>query len=141
MVDNSDALAWLRALTDQELRDVVRDVTADRPGLAALHAAAVGNVPPPVQIPAVPAAPVIAPTVQAPAPDYTDAGVPTLDRVRDKIDQRFGTSLGRRELDKDTPAGQSLQEKWDAREKAGRERLEEIRRSVHGTDDKPKGTE
>ena len=34
---------------------------------------------------------------------YTDAGVPTLDGVRDKIETRYGTALGATELAEETP--------------------------------------
>ena len=33
-----------------------------------------------------------------PAPDYSEAGVPSLDYVRDKIENRFGTAVGGAEL-------------------------------------------
>ena len=65
------------------------------------------------------------------SPDYTDAGVPTFTHVRDKIEERIGRAIGSEELAHETPAGRSVQEQWDAREKAAKERLEQIRKSLH----------
>ncbi|MEC3958718.1 hypothetical protein VMT65_37170 [Nocardia sp. CDC153] len=65
---------------------------------------------------------------------YTNSGVPTFESVRDKVEQRYGTSQGMGELDRQTPVGRSVEEQWDARAKAARERLEQIRKSVHGND-------
>ncbi|WP_067697546.1 PspA/IM30 family protein [Nocardia jejuensis] len=65
---------------------------------------------------------------------YTTSGVPTFESVRDKVEQRSGTAQGMDELDRQTPAGRSVDEQWDARAKAARERLEQIRKSVHGND-------
>ncbi len=65
---------------------------------------------------------------------YANNGVPTFESVRDKVEQRYGTAQGMSELDSQTPVGRSVEEQWDAREKAARERLEQIRKSVHGND-------
>ncbi|MFF0612596.1 PspA/IM30 family protein [Nocardia tengchongensis] len=65
---------------------------------------------------------------------YTAAGVPTFESVRDKVEQRYGTSQGMGELDRQTPVGRSVEEQWDARAKAARERLDRIRKSMHGND-------
>ncbi|WP_459960789.1 PspA/IM30 family protein [Nocardia sp. IFM 10818] len=65
---------------------------------------------------------------------YSESGVPTFESVRDKVEQRYGTARGMGELDRQTPVGRSVEEQWDAREKAARERLEKIRKSVHGND-------
>ncbi|MFE3025698.1 PspA/IM30 family protein [Nocardia tengchongensis] len=65
---------------------------------------------------------------------YTSAGVPTFESVRDKVEQRYGTSQGMGELDRQTPVGRSVEEQWDARAKAARERLDRIRKSMHGND-------
>ncbi|NKW49817.1 hypothetical protein GS979_26210 [Rhodococcus hoagii] len=64
--------------------------------------------------------------------DYTDAGVPTFDRVRDRIEERFGTAIGSEELERESRTGRDVDEQWQAREKAGRDRLDEIRRSMEG---------
>lgn len=66
---------------------------------------------------------------------FTDGGVPTWDSVRDTIDNRTTTASGREELDRSTPAGRTVNEQWDAREAAGRRKLDEIRRSMK--DDNP----
>ena len=66
------------------------------------------------------------------ASDYTEAGVPTFDYVRDRIEGRFATSVGMNELSGDTPQAASLDEQFAAREQAGKDRLEEIRRSMRG---------
>jgi phage shock protein A len=73
---------------------------------------------------------------EAPAPqistDYTNAGVPNFDYVRDRIENRVATSIGSNELAGATPEGASLDEQFAEREKAGRDRLEQIRRSMRG---------
>ncbi len=66
---------------------------------------------------------------------FTDGGVPTWDSVRDKVDNRTTTALGREELDRSTQAGRTVDEQWNAREAAGRSKLDEIRRSMK--DDNP----
>ncbi|WP_084535456.1 PspA/IM30 family protein [Nocardia yamanashiensis] len=68
------------------------------------------------------------------AAGYANNGVPTFESVRDKVEQRYGTAQGMSELDSQTPVGRSVEEQWDAREKAARERLEQIRKSVHRND-------
>lgn len=60
--------------------------------------------------------------------DYTGAGVPTFDYVRDQIEGRFATSVGASELAGD--ASKSVDEQFAERDKAGRDKLEEIRRSM-----------
>ncbi|WP_378739712.1 hypothetical protein [Nocardia brasiliensis] len=71
--------------------------------------------------------------------EYSPSGVPTWGSVRDKVEQRFGTAQGMSELDQQTPAGRSADEQWDAREKAARERLDQIRKSLHGNDTETSG--
>lgn len=68
----------------------------------------------------------------APAPqgDYTEGGVPNFDYVRDQIENRYATSAGASELAGETPEGRSVEEQHAAREQAGRDRLEEIRRAM-----------
>jgi hypothetical protein len=71
------------------------------------------------------------PTVpEAPAMDYTDSGVPTFDYVRDQIESRIATSVGAAELAGDTAPAKSVEDEFAAREQAGRDRLEEIRRAM-----------
>lgn len=95
--------------------------------------------------------PVLTPTVYGnpeaygslPAPDYSDAGVPSLDYVRDKIEGRLGTSIGSAELAaaaadreaiaKATAEGReyvSADQQRQAREQAAKDKLDEIRRSL-----------
>jgi phage shock protein A len=62
-------------------------------------------------------------------PDYTEDGVPTFDFVRDKIEHRHLTSEAATELAGDP---QGAQDQFEQREQAGRDRLEEIRRSLRG---------
>lgn len=78
-----------------------------------------------VDTPAVPA-PVV------PEFDYTDAGVPTFDYVRDRIESRFSTSGAATELTGDAARVESVDEQLAERERAGRDKLEEIRRSMRG---------
>ncbi|MGW0251231.1 hypothetical protein ACWDYH_31845 [Nocardia goodfellowii] len=84
-------------------------------------------------VPAVPVHPAGIPAPPATS-GYSSGGVPTFESVRDKVEQRFGTAQGMGELDRQTPAGRSADEQWEAREKAARERLDQIRKSVHGND-------
>jgi phage shock protein A len=65
---------------------------------------------------------------------YTDAGVPTLDGVRDKIETRYGTALGATELAEETPEVRNAADQYEARQKAAAEKLEEIRASMHKPD-------
>lgn len=70
--------------------------------------------------------------VAAPAPtgDYDEAGVPTFEHVRDKIEGRYATAIGATELAEETAAGRSIAQQQADRDAAARERLEQIRRSV-----------
>ena len=68
----------------------------------------------------------------APPADYNQAGVPSLDFVRDKIEGRYGRSLGSTELAQETPEARSFQEQAAKREEAARDKLAEIRRSLRG---------
>ncbi|MPZ84367.1 MAG: hypothetical protein GEV28_29825 [Actinophytocola sp.] len=65
-----------------------------------------------------------------PAGDYTDAGVPSFDYVRDRIEGRYATSLGAGELPEEAATTNSLDEQMAKREQAGRDKLEEIRRAM-----------
>ncbi len=64
-------------------------------------------------------------------PNYTQSGVPTFDSVREKIETRIGTALGASELAAATPEGHSVEEQYEARQKAAAEKLEEIRASMN----------
>jgi phage shock protein A len=81
--------------------------------------------------------PIDAEIVPDPAPrvstDYTDAGVPTLDHVRDKIEGRYATALGMGELVGETEQARSLAEQEEKRKKAAEEKLAEIRRSLRSS--------
>jgi phage shock protein A len=61
---------------------------------------------------------------------YTPSGVPTFDSVREKIETRYGTAIGSSELAAETPEGRTVEEQYDARQRAAAERLEEIRKSM-----------
>lgn len=168
MSETSEILGHLAALPDAELVSVLRAAVAGRPGLGAVAAALaqleaghaetgapvtldtgvldadvvsvaseqVGGAMP------VPPVPHGLPGTAAPTATggYSTSGVPTFDAVRDKVEQRFGTAQGMGELDRQTPAGRSADEQWEAREKAARERLDQIRKSMQrndsGADDK-----
>jgi len=65
---------------------------------------------------------------------YSDSGVPTFESVQEKIETRFGTALGSAELAAETPEGRTVDEQYDARQKAAAERLAEIRESMHRSD-------
>ncbi|WP_293310720.1 hypothetical protein [Mycolicibacterium sp.] len=77
------------------------------------------------------------PAAPVPVPDtgYTDAGVPTLEGVRDKIESRYGTALGATELAEETPEARTAAERYEAQKKAAAEKLEQIRASMN----EPKG--
>ena len=66
---------------------------------------------------------------------YTASGVPTFESVREKIETRYGTAIGATELDADTPEGRTVEEQYDARQRAAAERLAQIRDSMR----KPEG--
>ena len=71
-------------------------------------------------------------TPAVPEPDYTETGVPTFDYVRDRIENRFTTSVGATEVaglggEQDVA---SLDKKLAARDQAARDKLAEIRRSM-----------
>ncbi|MCF6390269.1 hypothetical protein L2K20_25125 [Mycobacterium sp. MBM] len=63
-------------------------------------------------------------------PDYSESGVPTLDYVREKVENRWGNAIGAAELAEDTPEGRSVAEQYDARQRAAAERLAQIRESM-----------
>jgi phage shock protein A len=65
-----------------------------------------------------------------PPGDYTDAGVPTFDYVRDRIENKVNTGIGASELADATPEGKAVEDQFEARQKAGLDKLEEIRRSM-----------
>ncbi len=162
MTDPVDDLAeLLAALPDEDLLAVVLAATAGRPGLAQLHLVAAelsaesGHMAwdPDVSSPTDPVAPPSAPGVPTsydqrgsapviPGPPtsvsdiggYSESGAPTFESVRDKVERRFGNAQGMGELDRQTRAGRSVQEQWQARSKSARERLDEIRKSLHRND-------
>jgi len=82
--------------------------------------------------PATEPAPSPLPPVPTPNLDtgYTDAGVPTLDGVREKIETRYGNALGATELAEATPEARTAAEQYEAQQKAAAEKLEEIRASM-----------
>jgi phage shock protein A len=61
--------------------------------------------------------------------------VPTFESVREKIETRYGTSLGAAELDAQTPEGRTVEEQYQARQQAAAERLAQIRESMNRDDD------
>lgn len=65
---------------------------------------------------------------------YTPSGVPTFESVREKIETRFGTAIGAAELDAETPEGRSVEQQYEARQRAAAERLAQIRESMKHPD-------
>jgi phage shock protein A len=72
------------------------------------------------------------PLPQAPPGDYDEAGVPSFDYVRDRVENRIATSIGSQELSGATPEGKAVEDQFEAREQAGRDKLAEIRRQLRG---------
>lgn len=66
---------------------------------------------------------------------YTAAGVPTLDGVREKIETRYGTALGATELAEETTEGRAAAQRFEARQHAAADKLEEIRSSMRSQDE------
>ncbi|MGW4480562.1 hypothetical protein [Rhodococcus triatomae] len=148
MTDTQAIVDAMGALSDDELRAVVAAATTGRPDLTALRAAAlqIGIVPGPAPAVPGPAVPppaeildahvvdepgvVAAPGVSESVTGWTDAGVPTFDAVRERIETRAGTADGASELDAASATGRSVEEQFAAREKAAQERLAEIRKSL-----------
>ncbi|WP_280377361.1 hypothetical protein [Nocardia wallacei] len=158
MSETSEMAALLAALPDAELLAVVLAASAGRPGLEPLRLVAAelvargghmdaefdvtsdttlpdvpsvsetsGQVMPSAEVP-------LPPTGSSEAGGYSGSGVPTFESVRDKVEQRFGTAQGMSDLTSQTPAGRSVEEQWEARDKAARERLDRIRKSVRRND-------
>ena len=67
-----------------------------------------------------------------PAGDYDEAGVPTFEHVRDRIEGRYATALGTTELVDESASGRSIAEQQEDRDATARERVEQIRRSMRG---------
>jgi phage shock protein A len=65
-----------------------------------------------------------------PNPGYDSAGVPTFESVREKIETRYGTSLGAAELAAETPEGREVEEQYEELQRAAAERLAQIRESM-----------
>ena len=55
--------------------------------------------------------------------------------VREKIETRYGTAIGAAELDAETPEGRTVEEQYDARQRAAAERLAQIRESMRKPED------
>jgi hypothetical protein len=144
--DLGEVAARLNELSDGDVAAVVRQASAGRPALASLHAAAEAACadavrPEPTEaLPDIPQEPQIPSSPDVPAPPiflvgsdktaaYTDRGVPTLDGIQDKLDRRGGDG----DAPKAAPAARSVEDKWAEREKAGRDRLEEMRESLRRT--------
>ncbi|MDT5076372.1 MAG: hypothetical protein QOJ80_1009 [Mycobacterium sp.] len=72
----------------------------------------------------------VTPTPVAPVETgYTPEGVPTFDYAREKIETRYGTAIGAAELAAETPEGRTVEEQYEARQRAAAEKLEQIRAS------------
>jgi phage shock protein A len=70
------------------------------------------------------------PDATPPDPGYDSAGVPTFESVREKIETRYGTSLGATELAAETPEGREVEKQYEDRQRAAAERLAQIRESM-----------
>ncbi|GAC71006.1 hypothetical protein [Gordonia soli] len=65
-----------------------------------------------------------------PGAQYTDAGVPTFDFVRDKIENRIATAIGSEELAHESAEGRQVDEMIRKRDEAAKKKLDEIRKSM-----------
>ena len=65
---------------------------------------------------------------------YDDSGVPTFESVREKIETRYGTSVGARELDAESAEGRKIEDEYEQRQRAAVERLAQIRDSMRSDD-------
>ena len=63
-------------------------------------------------------------------PGYSSSGVPTFESVREKIENRYETSIGSAELDAETPEGRDVEDQYEARQRAAADRLAQIRESM-----------
>ncbi|MGK8524727.1 hypothetical protein ACRS6B_25690 [Nocardia asteroides] len=117
--------------------DVTPTTPPDAPPPARQEPTVSGQVGGGSTVPAVPVPPPGMP-VSGTSGGYSDSGAPTFESVRDKVEQRYGTAQGMGELDRQTPAGRGVDEQWQAREKAARERLDRIRKSLRGNDADPR---
>jgi phage shock protein A len=81
------------------------------------------------------AAPAAPPLAEPTDTGYTAGGVPTFDSVREKIETRYGTAIGAAELDAESPQGRTVEEQYDARQRAAAERLAQIRESMDKPED------
>lgn len=142
--------ARLAALPDEQLLAVLVVATAGREKLGPLYEVATrllaetgqavpgpaGNVPGLPSAGGVGSSPSGGPGIRpgGSAAGYTGGGMPTFESMREKVERRIGTAFGARELDRQTPAGRGVEEQWEAREQAARERLEQIRTSLHEGD-------
>ncbi|QUR67420.1 hypothetical protein [Mycobacterium spongiae] len=61
---------------------------------------------------------------------YDQAGVPTFESVREKIENRYASALGAAELDAESPDGRLAEEQYEKRQRAAAERLAQIRESM-----------
>ncbi len=97
-------------------------------------AAAAAEVKPVPAVPPPPPPPPLTPAV--PDTGYTTAGVPTFEGVREKIETRYGTALGATELAAETPEVRTAAQRYEDRQKAAADKLEEIRAAMRpaGTD-------
>ena len=82
-----------------------------------------------------PVEPAAAPPVEPVDTGYTPGGVPTFESVREKIETRYGSAIGAAELDAESPEGRTVEEQYDARQRAAAERLAQIRESMRKPED------
>ncbi|WP_315772418.1 hypothetical protein [Rhodococcoides kroppenstedtii] len=128
--------------SDREVLETVVALTASRPALAAVREAAsslLAGPEPGVTVDAEivddPVGPPVGvgvsePGLAAPGLTWTADGVPTWDGVRERVEGRSGSAMGAAELDAESAAGRTEAEKFAERERAGKARLEEIRKSM-----------
>ncbi|MBD8506359.1 hypothetical protein HT102_07680 [Hoyosella sp. G463] len=60
-------------------------------------------------------------------PGWTTDGIPTFSKVRDRIAAKFAVAIGAPETDVERAESLSLEQQWENRARAARERLEQIK--------------
>ncbi|MFP5023425.1 PspA/IM30 family protein [Pseudonocardia phyllosphaerae] len=108
---------------------VPQDPSRQEPGDPVLDAELVDDVPR-ADVPTSPGTVSPVRPTASPQTDYTDAGVPTFDYVRDRIEGRAATASAAEELAGGDAKARDAEDAYAERERKGTDRLAEIRRQM-----------